>query len=273
MMDAFIQALIMAFREGLEAFLIIAILIKYLDKTQNKNLKKHVWHGMFWGIIASLLIGLALFLLTLFIGSVDSTAKIWESLASIIAVILITTFIVWMIKHGSQMRKHIEGKAALNLTTKGIFLISMFMVLREGAEIAVFSFAGKYHFIPVILGLLLSVILVILIFYSIVNIKIKTIFKITLIYLILQAGFLLGYGIHEGLSASKGLINPESLIYNKAFDLSGTIMNHKSGSLGIPLYVSLGWYSKPEWVQFIVQYTYTFLLLGFWYLHKKKHFK
>ena len=44
-METFVQAFITAFREGLEAFLIIAIMLKFLDKTGNSKLKKSVWHG------------------------------------------------------------------------------------------------------------------------------------------------------------------------------------------------------------------------------------
>jgi len=260
----------MAFREGLEAFLIIAILIKFLDKTNNKKLKPSVWQGMSAGVAVSVTIGLALMALSSALGGTDNVAKLWESTASIIAVLLITTFIIWIIKHGSQIKEHIENRASVNLSRAGIFLLAMFMIAREGAEIAIFSFAGKYETLPIILGVAGSIILVLLIFHSIVNVKLKTIFNLTLIYLILQAGFLVGYGIHEGLSASKGMgmISGDNPLFMKAFDLSGTTLNHKEGILGIPLYVAMGWYSKPEWIQFIIQYAYTFTLFGFWYLQR-----
>jgi high-affinity iron transporter len=271
-MEIFIQALIVAFREGLEAFLIIAILLKFLDKTNNKKLKLSVWQGMAAGIVASLLLGLVLMYISTLIGGTDNVAKLWESVASFIAVVLITTFIIWMIKHGSKIKDHIENQASLNFSKAGIFLLAMFMVAREGAEIAIFSFAGKYEPVPIIIGIFASIIFVVLLSYSIVNIKLNTIFNVTLAYLILQAGFLIGYSIHEGLSASKSLeiIEPDNPILSKAFDLSGTPLNHKEGLIGLPLYVAVGWYSKPEWIQFLIQYTYTFLLFGFWYLQTKK---
>lgn len=270
-MEAFVQALIMAFREGLEAFLVVVILLKFLDKTNNKGLKKNVWHGMFAGIIISLIFGMILMMISSFIGGTDATAKLWESIASFFAVVLITTFIIWMINHMDKITHHIENKAILNLSAKGIFLIAFFMVIREGVEIAIFSFAGKYSIMPVILGIILSVGLVVLIHYSIVKIKLKTIFAVTLIYLILQVGFLAGYSIHEGLSASKelGMIDESNPIFTKAFDLSKTPLYHEEGIIGVPLYVAFGWYSKPEWIQFIVQYVYTILLFGYWYRRKE----
>ena len=123
-----------------------------------------------------------------------------------------------------------------------------------------------------LLSLAISAGLVMLIHYSIVNIKLKTIFNITLAYLILQAGFLIGYSIHEGLSALKNLdvIFVGNPIFMQAFDLSKTILYHKEGIIGAPLYVLFGWYSKPEWIQFIAQYGYSILFFFYWYKKKKK---
>lgn len=271
-MDTFLQAIIMSFREGLEAFLIITILLKFLDKTGNTTFKKHVWKGTYVGIIFSLVLGLILYRVSSYIGGLKTTAKLWESIGGFIAVILITTFIIWMIKNGNKIKNHIENEASQNLTKKGVFLLALFMVAREGTEIAIFSFAGKYEFFPVIIGLVLSIVLVLLINYSLIKINLKTIFVITLGYLILQAGYLFGYSIHEGLSALKGLdwLQSENPIFNKVFNLSNTILNHKKGILGLPLNVTIGWYSKPEWIQLILQYSYTFLLFGFWYKRKSK---
>ena len=159
----------MSFREGLEAFLIIVILLKFLEKTDNNNLKKNVWNGTFTGIFISLVFGIILMGISSYIGGVDATAKLWESATSFIAVMLITSFIVWMIKHGDKIKHHIENKATLNLSKKGIFLLAMLMVAREGAEIAIFAFAGKYSIMPIMLGLILSIGFVVLIHYSFLN--------------------------------------------------------------------------------------------------------
>ena len=271
-MEIFVQAMIVAFREGLEAFLIIAILLQFLNKSKEKQYKRDVWHGVSAGIVGSIILGVILTLISSSLGGTDNLAKLWESGASFVAVLLIATFIVWMIKHGSRIKAHVERNASLDMSRWGIFLISMVVVLREGAEIAIFSFAGKYEALPIFAGLIISIGVVFLIFYSIVNIKLSTIFNITLVYLILQAGFLIGYSVHEGLSASKGLgmIDSSNPVYTKAFDVSDTILNHKAGLIGIVLYVSVGWYSKPEWIQFAVQYAFTILLFSYWYIDRKR---
>lgn len=266
-METFVQGLIMSFREGLEAFLIIVVLLKFLEKIDKKLLKKNVWLGLAVGIAVSLVCGAILMGISSYLGGVGATAKLWESGASFIATILIATFIIWMINHGAKIKSHIEEKAALSLSKKGIFLIALFMVSREGVEIVLFQFAGKYPLSSILLGVAISICFVTVIYYSLVKIKIQTIFAVTLAYLILQAGFLFGYSIHEGLSAAKelGMIAASHPIFTTAFDLSDTVFNHKEGVVGIPLYVGIGWYSKPEWIQFISQYGLTFLLLCHWY--------
>ena len=266
-MDTLIQGLIMSFREGLEAFLVIVVLLKFLEKTENEKFKKYIWYGLTAGIFVSVLFGALLGGVSSLIGGMDTTAKLWESIASFIAVVFIITFIIWMINHGAAMKQHIEGQAAMRLSKQGIFFLALFMVLREGVEIALFQFAGRYSIFSIILGLVLSIVLVVLIYFSLVKVKIQTIFNITLAYLILQAGFLLGYSIHEGLSAAKelGMLAANSPLLVKAFDLSGTVFNHKEGLIGLPLYVTIGWYSKPEWIQFLLQYGLTGFLFLYWF--------
>lgn len=271
-MDTFFQGLILGLREGLEASLIIVVILQYLNKSKAFGYRKNVYWGITAGITASVAIGAVLFVISSSIDKTGETAKLWESAASFIALILITTFIIWMIKHGRDMVSTVQEKVTLNFSGIGIFLLSAAMVAREGAELAIFSFAGDYNILTLLAGVLIAVILAVLIYFSLIKVNIKVIFNITLVYLILQAGFLVGYGIHEALSAFKdlGIIESGSAIYTKAFDLSDTVLNHKEGAVGLPMYVLLGWYSKPEWVQFAAQYIYTGAILIYWSIFTKK---
>ena len=271
-LNQMIPSFIMGFREGLEAFLLIAIILKYISKSAQFHLRSKVIQGGIAGLIISLLLGLLLNAVSAGLGGVTTLTKVWESAASLIALVLVTMFIFWMIRHGHDMVKHVEGKVDKNLSAAGLFFISLVIVAREGTEIAIFSFAGKYPFNIVILGVLASLILTLLIFYSLVKVDIALLFKITLAYLILQAGYLLGYTFHEGFSALKGyeMISGDNAVFIKAFDVSKTIFSHKDGVLGIPLHVVFGWYSKPEWIQFIIQYLYTITVFFFWFMDTKK---
>jgi len=265
-MESFLPGLIIGFREGLEAFLIIAIILRYLDKLSAHVFKKYVWKGVAIGITISLLVGFGLFKLSAIVGNASISAKTWESIASICAVLLITPFIFWMMKNAKSMKKYVKKKLDSKLSRIGVITLAATIVAREGVEIALFLFTGKFMIQSTILGVGIALILAILIFHSLVKVNLKLIFNITLAYLIIQAGFLLGYSIHEGLSALKesGQLDANSILLSKAFNLSDTILNHKEGALGVPLYISLGWYSKPEWIQFLIQYTYTLTLFYIW---------
>ena len=63
-MDTFLPAFIMGFREGLEAFLIVSIILQYLRKSKNESLRKYVYYGTISGIVASLGIGGILYILS-----------------------------------------------------------------------------------------------------------------------------------------------------------------------------------------------------------------
>lgn len=265
-METFIPGFIMGFREGLEAFLIISIILQYLNHIRKTEFKKYVVNGTITGILASLLIGGGLYLISLSIQKTDEIAKIWESIASLIALALITTFIVWMIKHGQNMVSEVQDQVKQNFSKSGLFSVAFIMVVREGTEIAIFTFAGQYTLISIGVGIAMASILSLLIYKALIKVNLKLLFNLTLAYLILQAGFLLGYAIHEGLSAMKDLaiIDSGHFIYRKAFDFSSTILDHKQGWFGLPLYVTIGWYSRPEWIQFILQYSYTIAMFVYW---------
>ena len=235
-------------------------------------MRKYVYYGTIGGIVASLGIGGILYILSKAIDKMDQVAKLWESGASFVALALVTTFIYWMIKHGRNMVSTVESSVSQNLSAFGIASVAFIMVAREGVEVAIFTFAGQYAIVALFAGITAALVLAVLINHSLVKVNLRILFNITLAYLILQAGFLLGYGIHEGLSAlgSMNLLSSESPLFIKAFDLSETIFYHKEGLLGLPLYVLFGWYSKPEILQFIMQYLYTGSLFYIWHREIKK---
>jgi len=98
---------IMGFREGLEAFLLIAITLKYITSIDQGHLKNKVIQGSVAGLIISVILGLLLSLFSEYLGGVSSLTKLWESVASLVALLLVSFFIVWMIRHGTHMTQYI----------------------------------------------------------------------------------------------------------------------------------------------------------------------
>lgn len=258
---------VLGLREGLEAFLVIAIMVEYLNKTNQKGLKKFIFFGLGLGILASALIGLSLFgIASLFGQSSDVLSKVWASGSSFLALVLITSFIYWMLRHRDSIVSDVHAKMDNRLSNLALMLLATIMVAREGTEIALFVFAAENHtayFLGSMGGVVLAGLLAFLVYKSLLKVNLRVVFNITLFYLILQAGFMVGYSIHELLSYLKAqaVWDSDFWVFTKLFDLSGTILNHQTQPLGIVLYATVGWYSKPEIIQFIAQYVYTGVLL------------
>ncbi|MBI9100609.1 MAG: FTR1 family protein [Spirochaetaceae bacterium] len=273
--------IVTGFREGMEAFLVIGVMIEYLNKIKRSELKRSIQIGMFSGIVGSAVIGLALWGLTVLIGQSGGTvAKLWESLASLLALVFLSTFIYWMMNHGRNIVKEVRSSMDTKLSSIGLMIMAAVMVLREGVEIALFAFTSvnKGSYIGgILIGLLISAVMAYLIYKSLVKVNLALIFNITLGYLILQAGYLLGYSIHEFLSASKTLelISPDSSLFVKLYNFQGTVLDHKTGILGVPLNILIGWYSRPERVQFFFQGSYIMMNFLIWsqILRKDKEIK
>lgn len=261
---------ILGLREGLEAFLIVGIIMKYLEKTGREELKRSVKVGMGIGIGGSLIIGLALWgFVRLLGGSSDNVGKLWEAVASMAGLVLLSTFIYWMMKHGRTITADVQSQVDAKISKAGIITLVTVIVLREGVEISLFAFSSvneQTYVIGIAIGLVVAAVLAYLIYLSLVRVNLSTVFSITLAYLILQAGYLLGYSVHEFLSAMKGLgrIAAESAVYTKAFNLGDTVLDHKSGAVGVPLNVLIGWYSRPEWIQLALHYGYVAAMFILW---------
>lgn len=269
---------VLGIREGLEAFLIIVIMLEYLNKSNRSHDGKYVIRGLFIGLLISLLFGFVLFFVSNLIGSSGSNiSKLWESIASLLALGLITSFLVFTLKNSQSMTSEISEKMSNKFTKNAIIALAAIMVAREGVEVVLFVIASVNqvsYALGALIGIAFSAMLAYLIYKSLFKINLRLIFSITMLYLILQAGFLLGYGFHELFSYFKAeqIIPSTQWIYQPLFDLSNTFLDHKSQPIGIALYALIGWYSKPEILQFLMQYVYTAVfLIWFISIHKNKN--
>ena len=93
--------------------------------------------------------------------NVGPVSKLWEAGASIFALVLVTTFIIWMIKNGSNLNREVEGKVAKTISNVGIVILTFAFVAREGVEIAIFTFAGNYSLLAISIGILISLVITI----------------------------------------------------------------------------------------------------------------
>ncbi|GAA2559780.1 iron uptake transporter permease EfeU [Streptomyces sp. NPDC058947] len=213
-------------REGLEASLVVCILIAYLVKTDRRDALKPIWTGI--GVAVALALG---FGCALEFGSQELTFQAQEALGgslSILAVGLVTWMVFWMRRTARHLRSELHGRldAALAMGTGALVATAFLAVGREGLETALFVWASVHAasdgtprpLLGVALGLLTAVLLGWLFYRGALRINLSKFFTYTGAMLVVVAAGVLAYGFHDLQEADflPGL-------NDKAFDISGTI--------------------------------------------------
>jgi high-affinity iron transporter len=196
-------------REGLEASLVVSILIAYLVKSGNRAALAPVWGGV--GTAVALAIG---FGVALSVASGEMQFKTQESfggILSIIAVGLVTWMVFWMRRTARFMKAELEGKlrGALSMGRGALFAVAFLAVGREGLETALFLWTNISNannstepVIGAVLGLLTAVLLGYLLYRGGLRLNLKNFFTITGAALIVVAAGVFGYGFHDLQEAS-----------------------------------------------------------------------
>ena len=271
-----ISPVIISLREGVEAALIIAIMLSYLRKTNQINLRKYVIYGTIVAIVASLGVSIVVGLLWgIFEGPM---LTVFEGTIVLIAAILLTTMIVWMWNAGSRVTQEIEESmesSVLQQSGIGLALLSFSLVVREGVELSLFSMAlviqeGIQSYIGIVIGLSLAVILGIGLYKGSLRISLGSLFKWTSIFLILFAAGMIAYGIHELQEAGLLLIGPiEIWNINPPLLPDGSYpLLHDNGAIGGLAKALLGYNGNPSALEVVAYFAY--LMAAFTYLWVKQ---
>lgn len=213
-------------REGLEAALVVVILVAFLVKTDRRWALRYVWLGVITAVVLSA--GLAA-LLTFGTRQLSfETQELIGGSASILAVAFVTAMVFWMKSAARTISGELKGKLdqALDLGPLAVALVGFLGVGREGLETAIFFYAtteaaGAGENQPLIgwlIGLGAAIALGWLIYRGAIQINLGRFFKWTGIALILVAAGILAYGIHD-LQEAQFLPGLNTL----AFDVSGVI--------------------------------------------------
>ncbi|MCW3980078.1 MAG: FTR1 family protein [Candidatus Bathyarchaeota archaeon] len=253
---------LLAFREALEAALITAIILAYLKRTRRSILSKYIWYGVYAAVAASVVIGIFVWLLY---GNLTGPTKaLFEGVAALFAVLVLSSMIYWMASKGKELQKEVENRLK-DIVTRGATLalasFSFIVTFREGLETVLFltpflvdDAAGTL--VGAFLGVVGSIILAYAMFVVGMKINMHKFFYFTSILLVLLAGGLAGYGVHELVeytgSASWGWLGLPA--YNLAIP-SDSAFHHK-GVVGSVFAVMFGYTVKAEWVRVIVHFAY-----------------
>ena len=197
-----LSALLVALREGVEAALVVGIVLVYLNRTGRRTLVGYVWSGVALAAAASVAIAI---LLQRFGGSEDG----FEGVLMLVAAALVVTMIVWMNRVARTLRKDIEQRveAYAQKSTRaagwGIGAFVFLMVVREGAELVLIlravqlSSAGVQVWIGTGLGIAIAVGVGLFFFQGTLRIPLHRFFRATSVILMVVAFQLALTGVHE----------------------------------------------------------------------------
>lgn len=199
-----LSTFIIALREGLEAALIVGILVAYLIKTGRKGLLAPLWAGVSLAVVVSLATGAFLT-----ITSTELSARGEEFFAgttSFLAVGFVTWMVFWMKRTARHLKGQLEGQMSTAVLAGPLALAAaaFFAVVREGLETSLFIYANfktvsstPTATVGLVLGLGLAITLGYLIYRSSIKINLSKFFNYTGIALVVVAAGVLSYGIHE----------------------------------------------------------------------------
>ncbi len=129
-----VPAFIVVFREGFEAFLSVAVILAFLQKSGRTWLRPSVYSGVAASVIASGVLG---YLLS------QNQSPFWEGVFGIVAVVLVVTFVIQVWRMAPTMRRDVELRVNVSSSSAsrvkaviGVFLFTVLMVTREGMEAA-----------------------------------------------------------------------------------------------------------------------------------------
>jgi high-affinity iron transporter len=191
-------------REGLEAALIIGVVLGTLSKLGRRELRRVVWLGVIAAIGLSILIGGVIIALG---ASFEGEAEeIFEGFAMLLAAAVLTWMIFWMFQQAREINQQLTRdvqRATSSRNRASLFLLAFIAVLREGIELGLFLTAaamvsdGPSTLLGGLLGLAASLVVAWLLFKSLINLDLRKFFLATGVLLILFAAGLVAHGIHE----------------------------------------------------------------------------
>jgi len=251
-----LASFLLALREGLEAALIIGIVLGALRKLQRNDLAPTVWAGVGSAIIVSLVAGIGLYAIGVELEG--QAEQIFEGLTMLLAAGVLTWMIFWMNRQSHSIKSDLEqgvNRTVSAADKRGLFWLAFLAVVREGIELALFltaaTFASSTVFMVVgaLLGLGTAVLLGWTLFATTVRLDLRRFFQVTGILLILFAAGLVAHGVHELVETGllPALIDP-------VWDINTLIP--ETSFVGMILKTLFGYNANPTLMEMLAYFGY-----------------
>jgi len=257
-----LPSFVIALREGIEAALIVSIILAYLKQLGATDRARLVWWGTGLAVLLSAAVGTAIFAAGAeFEGKAE---QIFEGVVTLAAVAVLTWMIFWMRRQGARIKSELQEKVDTALVVGGLALagLAFFAVLREGIETALFLFAAakgtavegttvdaSSQILGAILGLAVAIVLGVLLYRGGIRMNLRSFFRVTGLILIVVAAGLLAYSLHELQEA--GWL---PILEGHAFDLSASLPDDEG--VGAILRGVIGYNADPTWLEVVGWFAY-----------------
>ncbi|WP_371778280.1 iron uptake transporter permease EfeU [Streptosporangium subroseum] len=212
-------------REGLEATLVVSVLVAFLVKGDRKDRLPLVWAGVVAAVALSVGFGALLTFTAAHLG--HQQQELFDAITSLLATVFVTWMIFWMRRAARSLSGELRTKLndALQLGSTAVAVMAFLAVVREGLETSLLFFASVQGattsatpLIGISLGILTSIVLGWGIYKSAMKINLTTFFTWTGLLLILVAAGIFKYGVHDLQEAN---ILPG--LTTQAFDISAIL--------------------------------------------------
>jgi high-affinity iron transporter len=267
---------LLALREGIEAALIISIVLGMLKKMNRYDRAPVVWLGVAGASAISVAVAIVLNVLGAeFEGAAEQA---FEGFTMLFAAAVLTWMIFWMQKQGRQIQKGLEADVREALSggqTVALFSVAFFAVLREGIELALFLTAVNFSAPAVgaeapilgwlggILGLIAAAIIGWLLYESAIKLNLRRFFQFTSIVLIFFAAGLVGHAVHE--FNELGWIPS---VVEHVYDFNPIVP--ETTTAGLFLKALFGYNGNPSLTEMLAYLGYFVIVLGLvWYLNRR----
>ena len=250
-----LSTFLIALREGLEASLIVSILIAYLGRTGRESYTRFIWIGVSSAVALSLGFGALLSFTTTQLSARGE--ELFAGVTSLAAVGFVTVMVFWMKRNARAMGKNLHGRVdhALPLGSFALVATAFFAVAREGLETALFIYSNfrtvssdTSPAIGLVIGLSSAVTLGALIYRKTVKINLGKFFTITGYGLIIVAAGVLSHGIVE--FQNRGDIAGGASFAWRSNSNSNVLWTLLDGTIGIGS--TLTWLQLALWATYLV---------------------